>query len=244
MDALTLEEYTCRTWPTLETVELDGWLLRFANGVTGRANAAYPLYPSKRDIPTKIEQVATHYRQRGLRPMFKIAQPLHRTLDEMLAQRDYELINESLVMACEIGEAAQTPAHPVLIEPFSEAWFEPYSRAAGLGAQAIETYRALLTSPMGTRLYGSVSVDDERVAFGVLSMSRNYAGIYSMVTMPDYRGQGMATSVLRGLLRAGVAHRVRHAFLQVSANNTSAQNLYQRCGFRHAYFYGYRVLAR
>jgi ribosomal protein S18 acetylase RimI-like enzyme len=242
MDALTLEEYTCRTWPTLETVELDGWLLRFAHGVTGRANAAYPLYPSKRDVPTKIEQVEVHYRQRGLRPMFKLAEPLHRTLDALLAQRGYAPVNPSRVMALQLPASLDAPDHTVSIEPFSEAWFAPYARAAGLADSSVETYRALLTAPIGTRWYASVQVGDERVAFGVVSLSRAYAGVYSMVTTPTYRRQGMATSVLRGLLRAAREKGGKYAFLQVAADNATAQGVYGRCGFLDVYAYGYRAL--
>jgi ribosomal protein S18 acetylase RimI-like enzyme len=174
--------------------------------------------------------------------MFKLAEPLHRTLDALLAQRGYAPVNPSRVMALQLPASFDAPDHTVSIEPFSEAWFAPYARAAGLADSSVETYRALLTAPIGTRWYASVQVGDERVAFGVVSLSRAYAGVYSMVTTPAYRGQGMATSVLRGLLRAAREKGGKYAFLQVAADNATAQGVYGRCGFLDVYAYGYRAL--
>lgn len=242
MDALTLEEYTCRTWPTLETLELDGWLLRFANGVTGRANAVYPLYPSKRDVSEKIGHVEQHYHQRGLRPMFKLTEPLHKTLDAMLDQRGYTFYNDSFVMMMTIGERIPTPKHEVVLEPFSDAWLSDLGQIHAERHTQTSTYHQMLTSEVGKRIYASIWVEGQRVAIGLLSWSRSYGGVYCMATHPDHRGQGMATSIVNALLTYGQANGVRHAFLQVAAHNAAAQTAYRRCGFDIAYRYWYRYI--
>lgn len=242
MDALTLEEYTCRTWPTLETVELDGWLLRFAGGVTGRANAVYPLYPSKRDTLTKIAHVEQHYRERGLRPMFKLTEPLHKTLDAILDGRGYTFYNDSRVMGMTIGEALPVAKHPVTLESFSDAWLADYGQIMAERSEQVPTYRQLLTSDVGKRVYASVWEGETRAAVGVLSWARAYGGIYCMATHPAYRGQGMATSVVSALITYAKEHGVRYAFLQVAGENIAAQTVYSRCGFEMMYRYWYRYL--
>lgn len=242
MDARTLEEYTCLTWPALETVELDGWLLRFANGVTGRANAVYPLYPSKRDVLEKIALVEQHYRSRGIRPAFKLAEPLHKTLDAILDQHGYTFYNDSRVMTVTLGADIPTPTHEVHLESFSDAWMADYGRIHPERGTQTPTYRDLLMSPVGTRVYASVWADGQRAAVGVLSSSRPYGGIYCMATHPDYRGQGMATSIVQAMLQHAHAHRMQHVFLQVMGENATAQNVYRRCGFEVNYRYWYRVL--
>lgn len=241
MDALTLEEYTCRTWPTLETVELDGWLLRFGGGVTGRSNAVYPLYPSKRDVPEKIAQVETHYQRRNLPPNFKLASPLHQTLDVLLDQHGYELYNRSLVMARPLaGGDVPEPTHFVTIEAFSEAWLADYGRINAARAAQLPVMGQLLTAPVGQRVYASVWADGQRVAVGVLSWARAYGGLYCMATDPAHRGQGMAQSVAAALLSEAVQRGVKTAFLQVEAQNQPALAVYRRSGFTEAYPYHYR----
>ncbi len=244
MDAKTLEEYTCRTWPALETIELDGWLLRFANGVTGRANAVYPLYPAKRDILEKIKHVEQHYRSRGIKPAFKLVEslPLHRTLDSILKQHGYTFYNDSRVMAVALGEDIPRPKHQVTLESFNDAWMTDYGRIYPERGTQTPTYRELLMSPIGQRIYASVWADGQRVAVGVLSSSRAYAGIYCMATHPDYRGRGMATSIVQAMMDYAKNHGVQRVFLQVAGDNAAAQMVYGNCGFEVMYRYWYRIL--
>jgi len=242
MDARTLEEYTCRTWPALESVELDGWLLRFANGVTGRANAVYPLYPSQRDMSEKIAQVEQHYRSRGIRPAFKLVETQHRTLDAILDQRGYAFYNDSLVMAVKLGAELPAPPNEVVLESFNDSWMADYGRIHPERGTQTPTYRDLLTSPIGTRIYASIWADGQRAAVGVLSSSRAYGGIYCMATHPDYRERGMATRIVQAMLQHGKTHGLHYIFLQVAGDNAAAQHVYRRCGFERAYRYWYRVM--
>ena len=43
---LTIEELSLSAWPPLQTMVLDGWVLRFAEGYTKRPNSVNPLYAS------------------------------------------------------------------------------------------------------------------------------------------------------------------------------------------------------
>jgi ribosomal protein S18 acetylase RimI-like enzyme len=104
------------------------------------------------------------------------------------------------------------------------------------------TYREMLMSDVGTRIYASVWVGNQRVAVGVLSWVRAYGGIYCMATHPDYRGHGMATSIVSTLITHGQGRGVKHVFLQVAGENSAAQTVYRRCGFEIAYRYWYRYL--
>jgi ribosomal protein S18 acetylase RimI-like enzyme len=247
VDALMIEEWTCRTWPALETVTLDGWLLRFAHGVTGRANAVYPLYPSVRDVPEKIELVAQNYRQRALPPMFKLAEPLlqHQRLDAMLALRGYERYNESLVMTCEVlPEMMHKPQHEVMVGEYSSEWVEQYVQLCGVDAAHTAVYQDILSIPTGgPSLFARVYQDGTAIGMGVLRASQGRGGVYCMVTHPDHRGQGVASSVLTALMTAAHQRGVSRLFLHLAAENAAAQTVYQRCGFALAYRYGYRRAA-
>jgi hypothetical protein len=69
----TLEELGMNAWPSLQTVLYDGWVSRFSEGYTRRANSAHPLYPSRVDVQDKIAACEKMYRKRVSRnPKSKI----------------------------------------------------------------------------------------------------------------------------------------------------------------------------
>jgi len=56
-----LEELALTTWPALQQWLYDGWVVRFADGHTRRANSINPLYPSHQDAAAKIAQCEQWY---------------------------------------------------------------------------------------------------------------------------------------------------------------------------------------
>ncbi|MEP7357214.1 MAG: GNAT family N-acetyltransferase [Anaerolineales bacterium] len=87
-----LEEVSLSAWPALQTVFVDGWVLRFSNGFGRRANSVNPLFHSVRPVEDNLAECEALYAARGQRVVFKIspaAQPPG--LDDLLAQRGYAL---------------------------------------------------------------------------------------------------------------------------------------------------------
>jgi ribosomal protein S18 acetylase RimI-like enzyme len=246
MSITTLEEYTCRTWPALETVPYDGWLMRFADGCTNRANAVYPLYPSSYDLDRKIAHVEQEYSARGLRPTFKMTDAvLPPALDSVLASAGYEVIENSYVMSMpltsDVNVSAPEGVSVSLAETFDIAWLDTYLEIQPSRASQRDAYVALLSSNTGKRIYASIIADGRIAAVGLSSRSRDHAGIYNMATHPDYRGQGYAEAIVRSLQNDAYQRGARIAFLSVSAANETAQRVYRRCGFAQSYRYCYRV---
>ena len=80
-----IEELSLNAWPSLQTMSYDGWILRFADGYTKRANSVNPLYVSNLDLEEKIRFGESVYRARGLPVVYKMTSgvcPDH--LDEIL----------------------------------------------------------------------------------------------------------------------------------------------------------------
>jgi hypothetical protein len=69
-----LERDAARHWQAPDTEPLGEWLLRAADGFTGRANSALPLGDPGRPLPEAVTAVAEWYRRRGLRPMIVLPQ--------------------------------------------------------------------------------------------------------------------------------------------------------------------------
>ena len=49
-----MEELSYNAWASLQNLYYDGWILRFADGYTRRANSVNPIYPSTHDLNEKI----------------------------------------------------------------------------------------------------------------------------------------------------------------------------------------------
>ena len=69
-----LERAAARHWQAPDTEPLGEWLLRAADGFTGRANSALPLGDPGRPLPEAVTAVTEWYRRRGLRPMIVLPQ--------------------------------------------------------------------------------------------------------------------------------------------------------------------------
>jgi len=67
-----LEHIAARHWRGTEEERLGGWLLRAADGFTGRANSALPLGDPGMPFDAALATVTRWYRARALPPMIVI----------------------------------------------------------------------------------------------------------------------------------------------------------------------------
>ena len=70
--ARRIEEVSLNSWPALQQILFDGWLLRFSRGYTKRANSVNALYDSRVDVEEKVQVCEVRYRERGLPAVFRI----------------------------------------------------------------------------------------------------------------------------------------------------------------------------
>src|ERR1700744_4974728 len=92
---LELERVAATHWRGTEEEWLGGWLLRAADGFTGRANSALPLGDPGRPLGAAVDAVTRWYTERGLPPAIAVPVPLDaadgpaRALDHELGQRGW-----------------------------------------------------------------------------------------------------------------------------------------------------------
>src|SRR5215472_12859167 len=135
-------------WPAREHVDLDGWVLRFTDGFTHRANSVATLEFRGADVETTIAIVEREYRDRTLAPMFQIASLVAPVaLADVLIGRGYRMVSPSLVLV-------STPAR--VLERV------PGAGAVACDARASDGFASLV-------LHGSTSQDDGRERLGILS---------------------------------------------------------------------------
>jgi N-acetylglutamate synthase len=243
MQLRRIEEASLNAWPALQQMLYDGWLARFANGYTKRANSITPLYPATEDLHAKIAFCEQLYQARDLSVVFRLSSfAAPPDLDPLLAERGYRFADETLVLArplaTSIAPLAATPELHTL--PLDE-WLPIYSHLSGATASQERTHRSILEAILDQRLLYALKADGEIVACGVGVLEDTYFGLFDIVTAPAFRRRGYGTQLISGMLTWAAHHGSAYAYLQVVGANHAARHLYEHFGFEEAYRYWYRI---
>jgi ribosomal protein S18 acetylase RimI-like enzyme len=241
----TLEEVSFRAWAALETERYDGWVLRFANGYTGRANSVNPLYASTLNVREKIAYCADWYQRRGVRLRFRLNPAMQPPeLESVLDSAGFSRREESWVMTASLATAA-LGTHPTNLDITlesapSERWMHNFCRLHPSHAPHLITMQAIMGRITGTQYYATLWAAGEAVAMGLGVREGEYAGLFDIITREDQRGKGYGRALVGELLRAAAQDGATLGYLQVAAQNTPAMALYRGFGFQIAYPYWYR----
>lgn len=243
-----LEEMVVDAWPAPETEELDGWLLRSSGGPSRRGNSVATLADGNElALDQRIARSEAWYRERGKPPIFQVgpsASPkeLEQTLDAARYVKHGETAlatatPDAVLAATRRGAPVRLDAKP------SEAWF-----AIAVGASRFagtdDVFRGFLQR-LGSRARFATAYDGQGApAAACMSIaSEDRLGIYAMMTLPDARGKGLASSLLHALAEGAQREQARELYVLVELQNTIARGLYARRGFQDVYQYHYRVRA-
>jgi ribosomal protein S18 acetylase RimI-like enzyme len=238
-DVLALEEVAALGWPAPETRWLGRWLLRAAEGWTGRGNSVLPLGDPGLPLDRALAAVTAWYGERGLPARMTIPTPAREALGAALTERGWSLYNPTAVLTADLAVVlARLPAADprVTVEPEPGAdWLSLYHYR---GASELPPVARRVLA--GAREPGfAVLRDGGRVlAIARGSVDEGWIGVTAVEVDAAQRRQGLATAVMQAILDWGREHAAHSAYLQVAEDNTAALALYDRLGFgRH---HGYR----
>jgi len=243
-DIRHIEEAALNAWPALHTLVYDGWLLRFANGYTKRANSVVPLYSGTRPLAEKILYCEKVYQQEKQPVIFRLPSFVEGVgdLDAALAARGYRHLDETIVQMSDLGHASYTQPDRAYTLLSPHLWLPLYHEMAQ-GRTDRETHARLLQAITNPTCYIAV-MEAQPVACGLGVYDRGYVGLFDIVTDPAHRRQGYGMNVVSSLLAWGQqAYEAGYAYLQVMANNAPAIHLYRKFGFEEGYRYWYRMKA-
>lgn len=231
--------------PALEEVRLDGWLLRFANGHTGRANSVYPLDDGNRQTAEKIDECERLYAQRSLPCIFKMTSACcPGDLDEVLAGRGYSAFNRSLVQCADLRASGLPAAFDadgmVATDHPTDRWFDAFVSLRDLPARHAATFRQMLGRLALPARYLLIAEGGITVSCGLAVAEGEHVGLFDIVTHPNHRRRGLARQLVAALLQWGRHTGATTAYLQVMADNEPALALYRKFGFKDRYAYWYR----
>ncbi|WP_289141048.1 GNAT family N-acetyltransferase [uncultured Brevibacillus sp.] len=238
-----LEELSLNAWPALETMVYDGWLLRFADGYTKRANSVCALYPSTEALESKIAACEAYYQGKGLPTIFKMtpfAEP--HDLDELLEAKGYVAQAFTSMQAVSLDKVAAPSLHLARFDEYgTEEWRDAYCRLSHQGEKAKETMTKTLGNIIPPACYASLYVDNKIVACGLGVVEREYIGLFDIVTDQAYRNQGLGEQLVLNLLQWGQEKGAKYSYLQVLKDNQPALRLYEKIGYHEQYVHWYRI---
>jgi len=94
-----LEELAFRGWPALESRDIAGWRLRFADGYSKRANSINALRPDAATDRATIQELEAVYRARRQPPVWRLSPLAPPSIADVLAAPFYRTIERSLMQA-------------------------------------------------------------------------------------------------------------------------------------------------
>lgn len=236
-----IEELSLRAWPAYEEQIYDGWVLRFAEGYTKRANSVNPLYVSAVGLAEKIAYCEKAYAERGLPAVFRLtAESTPAELDRALEARGYVRLDETSVRILSLGRG-HAKGQIAYFTHVRDAWLNAFARCSGTGdANTVEKLARILRRIPGETIFAHCKEAGRIVACGLGVLDRGYLGCFDIAVDHAYRNRGYGRRIMEGLLKEGAARGAETAYLQVVAGNRPAERLYDSLGFIESYRYWYR----
>jgi GNAT superfamily N-acetyltransferase len=237
----TLEEKAFRAWPALETLRTSGWVQRFSNGYTKRANSINALGKEAVFTSQMKNELEAPYLERGQRPTWRLTPLAPPGTDESLAAAGYRRIDQSLVQVAPLdARFVMDPDVRVAPSPSAawEAGFAEFSPVAPEHREAMERMLRSIAAPVG---FFSVEDADGPMAFALGVADGEHVGLFDVLVAARARRQGLARRLTQSIGAWGKDHGARSIYLQVVATNDAARPLYASLGFETVYSYAYRV---
>jgi N-acetylglutamate synthase len=238
----TIETLSFKALPALEQHDYDGWLLRYANGYTRRANSVNPVYASSEDVDLKINQCESFYASKNRPTVFKMTDSVYPPdLDTILADKGYRKEAETYIYTLSLIGQGNSAKNIYIDSELSETWVNHFASLNQTPEQHKPTLQQMLALIPTQCAFLNLQVNGDVVGVALGVIDGDWMGVYDVVVHADHRGKGYGRTIMEALFDWGGIHGASEGYLQVQANNTIATVLYRTLGFAHQYAYWYRV---
>lgn len=240
--AWRVEECCHNAWPALRQVWIGDWVLRFADGVSRRANSANPLRAGPRDPAAAIAAAETLFPAHGLPAIFRVPAMVAPAIDARLAARGYTAEGETATLhaGLDVVAAAADPAVAIWPRPHPD-WLRAMAALQGHTRERAETYRRIVELIAIPAAFGGLRQDGRLVALAYGAVHDGLLCFESVVTDPAHRGRGYGRRLLAAIAHWGRGRGAVAACLQVEATNAPALAFYRGLGLKaELYRYHYR----
>jgi len=200
-----LEGLSLTAWPSLHTLVYDGWLLRFSDGYTKRANSVNPLFSSTLPLADKLSHCERLYSARGLKVIFKLTHASSPpNLDAVLEDRGYQEIDCTSVQTLALT-ADFHPEHEdfEVFNELTDTWVDSFCSLNKSAAKNRSALVHILEHILPPTFYVSLLVKGKVVACGFAVLDGSMISFYDIFTKVSQRKKGYGEQIMLHLLELG-----------------------------------------
>lgn len=237
------ENRIVNAWPAPTTLVIDGWVVRFANGYSGRANSASSLHQGGEMDEATLELVERLYAEAGLPPRIRFTPLVAESARRRLAARGYRIETASFGMVAELDRDRHPQLPEMIVGPQADAAWIDGVCGHQTGAKRNREHLSAIVS--GVRLpaaFATLLHAGRPAAYAMSVAERGMAEIGAVIVDESLRGRGLGKRLMQGLMGWAAAQGCALAYLQVDQSNGLAFEMYRRLGFRQLYAYETRRL--
>ncbi len=245
-----IEELSMNAVPSLKSIFYNGWILRWSNGLSKRANSVYPIYDGVQDLEKAIDYCEKFYSNVDQPTVFKISElPLALEVDRALDNRGYKKRATTNIMILPLStmpvdfflKDLNTKYTLKLETSIQEYWLKGYMDLNHVAIDKEEIFRHMLPTTACSPIALSVYDHETLVGIGYGAGDEEMLGIYGIAVKESYRGHGLGKLLMHTLHQEGIKKGYQTAYLMVVDDNKIAKNLYNSLGYQHLYQYWYRL---
>jgi ribosomal protein S18 acetylase RimI-like enzyme len=244
-----IQETLLNSWPAKEYFFLNGWVLRFTDGVTSRANSVLPLnyYGNKKTVDGDIDIVENAYKNYGIPSIFTMHdyhQPKY--LRKKLISKGYQEVSPTTTMGASITEISYLnlnndfnyEIHNHRIKEFSQ-FSAKYSKRSLEHQKVIEEICMRINIPQKRFVLVKDGTEVIGTTMAVLNVN-NLLYIADVLVHPNYRRNRIASSMLTKIIEDwALKNGIFKIWLQVENENENALAFYDNIGLKRLFNYYY-----
>lgn len=209
-------------------------------GVGSPLSQAFALGLQGEVSPEELDELEEFFRSRGGAVEIEVCEYAHPTLMRLLEKRNYELTERSNVLVRELGPADDDPsfANDVLLvqeeqlEMFARAVASAFSEGKEPSEELTDIFRVFFHQSNAS-CFGAL-VDGVPAGAGTLFIQENVAELGGAGTLPQFRGRGIQSDLLKARCAHARAAGCTEAMVTTAPDTISQRNA-ERNGFRVAY---------
>lgn len=249
VSAYRLQEIAEAAWPARESSDLGEWTMRWAHGITRRANSCRIGGSPGVPLAQALSQVTQWYAERGGRAVLQMPYPGSydedfKALGWVVQRRSIVMENSTARLRTETELARQRLD---IVTTISDSPDERWLSLVPEYDSAREELDFIFTGSAATGLSTAFATcinkaDGTPLGIGRAVGNGNWTGVTTMETEEHARRRGVATSIMAALADWAFEQRRMKWYLQVYHDSAAALSLYDSLGFtaHHEYVYRWR----